>query len=285
MSSVTYSIFGSAAESFVFAYLGLCLMTYSAPEDGSEPKFPWNGVFIILMFAIVFVSRVLAIIIAQVLFRACGKFKGPPDVRLNELVFVMYGGMIRGAIAFGLVLKISDYDTDGKPDYRERGIIVTTTLALVIITTVLFGSFMPVVQKLLVPSHGPADPKEIESDEGEEPEDAEELRDSINQTKEKVQQKLDKDDVSHYEALVHPNMENDAKSEVGTIKGFKGTHKKSCSFYFKKLDYEIIRPLLIHNYDREVMHKQDDYVEMMLNDVNMIGDAFGKMELLGSIVS
>ena len=58
----------------------------------------------------------------------------------------MYGGMIRGAIAFGLVLKISDdVNEEGEPDYRNRGIIVTTTLALVIITTVLFGSFMPVV--------------------------------------------------------------------------------------------------------------------------------------------
>ena len=29
--------------------------------------------------------------------------------------------------------------------FKERGAVVTTTLALVIITTVLFGSFMPVV--------------------------------------------------------------------------------------------------------------------------------------------
>lgn len=193
MSSVTYSIFGSAAESFVFAYLGLCCMTYSSSvvwteEDGrgedtiGQPKFPWNVNFILIMFAVVFVSRILALIIAQVLFRACGRFKGPSDVKLNELVFIMYGGMIRGAIAFGLVLKISDgFDEKTKePDYKERGIIVTTTLALVIITTVLFGSFMPVVQKILVPSNGPADPKEIESDEGEEPDNAEDLRDSIN---------------------------------------------------------------------------------------------------------
>ena len=53
--------------------------------------------------------------------------------------------MIRGAIAFGLVLKIP-VDKAVNP---HRGIIVTTTLALVIITTVLFGSFMPVVQKCL----------------------------------------------------------------------------------------------------------------------------------------
>lgn len=80
-----------------------------------------------------------------------------------------------------------------------------------------------------------------------------ENRDSaVNQTKPIEDSK---DDISHYEALVHPNEEVDGKSDNGTIKGFKGTHKKSCAFYFKKLDYEIIRPLLIYNYDREVMHK------------------------------
>tara|TARA_B110000285_G_C15064250_1_gene584186 strand:+ start:685 stop:885 length:201 start_codon:yes stop_codon:yes gene_type:complete len=55
--------------------------------------------------------------------------------------------MIRGAIAFGLVLKIP-VDPIVNP---HRGIIVTTTLALVIITTVVFGSLMPVVQKVLFP--------------------------------------------------------------------------------------------------------------------------------------
>ena len=163
----------------------------------------------------------------------------------------MYGGMIRGAIAFGLVLKISDYSTDGVPDYRERGIIVTTTLALVIITTVVFGSFMPIAQKILVPSKLPAELEEEMSEEGNEPRNDGQLRESLNETKPADT----KDDISHYEALVHPNQESDNKSEVGTIKGFKGTHKKSCSFYFKKLDYEIIRPLLIYNYDREEMHQ------------------------------
>ena len=109
-------------------------------DNLGEPKYPWNTVFIVVMFAIVFFSRVLAIIFVHFLFRLCCH-KGPPDVKLNELVFIIYGGMIRGAIAFGLVLKISDKEGD----YKERGIIVTTTLALVIITTVLFGSFMPVV--------------------------------------------------------------------------------------------------------------------------------------------
>ena len=75
---------------------------------------------------------------------------------VNELAFISYGGMIRGAIAFGLVLKIPETITDqnapgGKRPFGERGCCVTTTLAVVIMTTVLFGSFMPLVQRILVP--------------------------------------------------------------------------------------------------------------------------------------
>merc|ERR1712195_31024 len=59
--------------------------------------------------------------------------------------------MIRGAIAFGLVLKIDESkNPDGTTVFKERGCVITTTLACVIITTVGFGSFMPVVQKILV---------------------------------------------------------------------------------------------------------------------------------------
>ena len=51
--------------------------------------------------------------------------------------------MIRGAIAFGLVLRI-----DGTK-FSNRGVIVTTSLKLVIFTTVVFGSFLGMLQKCL----------------------------------------------------------------------------------------------------------------------------------------
>jgi len=95
------------------------------------------------MTAIIIVGRICALFIAHGLFGMCSKKAG---YTCKELIFIMYGGMIRGAIAFGLVLKIPDDNT-----FNERGVVVTTTLAAVIITTVGFGSFMPVIQKLLVP--------------------------------------------------------------------------------------------------------------------------------------
>ena len=53
--------------------------------------------------------------------------------------------MIRGAIAFGLVLRISG------DRFANRDVIVTTTLSLVVFTTVVYGSTVGVLQKFLEP--------------------------------------------------------------------------------------------------------------------------------------
>lgn len=51
--------------------------------------------------------------------------------------------MIRGAIALGLAIKAEHY-------FTEYEFVVTSVLALVIISTLLFGSFMPLVAKCLL---------------------------------------------------------------------------------------------------------------------------------------
>lgn len=68
------------------------------------------------------------------LLKICGYEKGNPNaLTFKELVFIWYAGMIRGAIAFGLVLKIDD-------DFENKDLITTTCLALVVFTTIVFGS-------------------------------------------------------------------------------------------------------------------------------------------------
>ena len=51
--------------------------------------------------------------------------------------------MIRGAIALGLAIKAEHY-------FSDYGFVVASVLALVIISTLVFGSFMPLVAKLLL---------------------------------------------------------------------------------------------------------------------------------------
>lgn len=64
-------------------------------------------------------------------------------ISLKELIFIWYAGMIRGAIAFGLVLRI-----DGNT-FKNRDVIVTTSLSLVVFTTVVFGSTVGILSKFL----------------------------------------------------------------------------------------------------------------------------------------
>lgn len=63
-------------------------------------------------------------------------------VTCKELLFIWYAGLIRGAIAFGLVLRISD-------DVANRSVIVTTCLTLVVFTTVFFGSTVGLLSKCM----------------------------------------------------------------------------------------------------------------------------------------
>jgi NhaP-type Na+/H+ or K+/H+ antiporter len=63
-------------------------------------------------------------------------------IRFKDLVFISYAGLIRGAVAFGLVLRIDK-------SIENRPVIVTTSLSLVVITTVVLGSTVATVSKLL----------------------------------------------------------------------------------------------------------------------------------------
>lgn len=78
------------------------------------------------------------------LFRLCFRKK---TIAFNELLFISYGGMIRGAIAFALVLKIEVCPEKGTGDagcYSKENyqLAVSTTMMLVVLTTLLFGTFM-----------------------------------------------------------------------------------------------------------------------------------------------
>lgn len=63
-------------------------------------------------------------------------------IKFKELIFISYAGLIRGAVAFGLVLRID-------PSVENRPVIVTTSLSLVVFTTVCLGSTVATMSKCL----------------------------------------------------------------------------------------------------------------------------------------
>lgn len=44
------------------------------------------------------------------------------------------------------------------------------------------------------------------------------------------------------------------------------------------MDFEILKPLLIYKFDAEEMHRQDDYIEIIMSDANLMGSIYGKMD-------
>ena len=83
---------------------------------------------------IVFIARYVSILLPLILTKIFLGKKIPLNFR--ELQFLFLAGLVRGTIAFALVLKLN-------VDMPSRGVIITTTLMIVVVTTLVFGSAMP----------------------------------------------------------------------------------------------------------------------------------------------
>ena len=70
---------------------------------------------------------------------ACFKGNKSNYLSINEISFATYAAFIRGAIAFGLVENLPE------ESFKFKRVIVSSTLVLVISTTIIFGSFTPMV--------------------------------------------------------------------------------------------------------------------------------------------
>lgn len=149
---------GFLAEGFVFSYLGLTFFSYRF--------MPFSISMISIELCIVILGRGLATIGLIGLLKCCGyEKKHPQPLTFKELTFIWYAGMIRGAIAFGLVLRIDK-------SHENRNLIVTTCLALVLITTIVFGSTVGLLSVCLFPKNAKAGVKAEIVEQGEDSNEA-----------------------------------------------------------------------------------------------------------------
>lgn len=88
--------------------------------------------------------------------------------------------------------------------------------------------------------------------------------------------------------MKHPNMmmSDGSVSHIGkrlrqsatSMQEYRGRPKKDCTYFFLKMDYEILKPILIYKFDIKEMDRQDNFVEAMMSDANIIGSLYGKMD-------
>ena len=139
------SFLGTAAEAAIYSYVGIALLN-------AIPQW-WSIGFISGQLILIILGRFTAVFCIFYLFRCCTSTR---TINVYELIFITYAGMIRGAIAFALVLTLPYQKKDGTSSettvpyedcftYETYQMLVNTTLVLVVLTTFIFGTFMGVV--------------------------------------------------------------------------------------------------------------------------------------------
>lgn len=85
--------------------------------------------------AAIFICRIFSVGLPVLLVTLSGK---KSSLKMNEWSFVYFGGLIRGAIAFGLSLQMTT---------PNRGVLKTTTQIAALITTIGIGSPIQLLAK------------------------------------------------------------------------------------------------------------------------------------------
>lgn len=132
-SVMTINTLGHAAEAFLFIYLGIGI--YSTDQETFNMK--------LTMLIIIggFFARAASVFIPLGIFAAVKKCK--ISINIKQLLIVWFSGLIRGAIAFALSLKIPLKIAVHKDS------LVSLTLIIVLMTTIILGGLMAAFAKLI----------------------------------------------------------------------------------------------------------------------------------------
>ena len=212
----------------------------------------WSYELIIVEMCVVLVGRFLATFGLIGLLKLCKYENGNAKrITCKELLFIWYAGLIRGAIAFGLVLRI-DYDVP------NRDVIVTTCLTLVVFTTIFFGSTVGVLGKCLFPEPESDDTAAVEVTG-----DGEGSMSSFNENESSLSSQV-RQPLMHY----NEKKELEAGSEHPTAT--KESKKRTCGDYVRRFDELIMRPLLIHKYEANKEERVRDFYDLYQAEGNAV---------------
>ena len=250
-SVVIFKFLGFLAESFVFSYLGLTFFSYKSYE--------WSYELIIVEMVVILIGRALGTFGLISLLKICNYEKhNPKKITWKELTFIWYAGLIRGAIAFGLVLRIDD-------SIPNRGVIVTTCLTLVVFTTIFFGSTVGLLGKCMF-----GDKSEAENTPAIDEIDGDSVgQDTMSDSASSSQSSMVHAPLIHYNDQVasedsQSNLPGSSAHKDGYERADhnKKAKKNKCSDYLKRFDQLIVRPILIHKYDKDRKARAQEFYEM-----------------------
>jgi hypothetical protein len=105
----------------------------------------------------------------------------------------------------------------------------------------------------------------------------------VNKTKELEKTKAANNDLhrgsinSEHEEFLHPNMKNSILEQRASVT-LEQKRKKfnTCKSCFRRFDELIVKPILIHNYDKILQSKKDEFLELFMTDAEDWEDAYAK---------
>ena len=127
-SCIVVKIMSDLCEGFVFTYLGLSFFTMANNTN-------YNIIFIIVEFFSIAFARIITVYLLTGFINLFNRERNAFNEYDKKIISL--SGLIRGAIAFGLSLSI---DTGNN---IKNGVLFSTTLLIVFVTTIFFGSYLP----------------------------------------------------------------------------------------------------------------------------------------------
>ncbi|CAM9369517.1 unnamed protein product [Pylaiella littoralis] len=138
-SKITSETISMIAEAYCFVAIGLSVHDFDASQ--------WCWGFIVAMVLVLMTARALSVYGICLGGRMC--FPKSFSMPVAEQHVLFFGGLVRGAIAWAQVVQVSD---------PHRGLMVTTSLGVIVFTTVFFGAVMPFFTRGLKPERSEPPP-------------------------------------------------------------------------------------------------------------------------------
>ena len=127
-TALVFEFLGNGMQGFIFAYLGLTFFAYK--------DYDWSPSLAMYMTPIIILGRYGSTLglIKSLEYICCYK----SGVRWQEVFFIAFAGILRGAIAFGLTTRLPQ-------TMVNRSVVVTTALTIVVGTIVFFGLWVGLI--------------------------------------------------------------------------------------------------------------------------------------------
>lgn len=126
------------AEAFIFVFLGFSSWNYF---DSEAHNYSWSWTFVILQLAVCTIARFVSVfVLSGIVYWAF--MRKTWKVNIYELGIIWFAGVIRGSVAFALILTL-DENVENQELRREIQVIKSSVLFIVFITTIVLGALMP----------------------------------------------------------------------------------------------------------------------------------------------